>query len=212
MRNIREIHLPEGEPRLTYVADVMLISPEHAERLGIVGAEAPVFVGTNDDKINHCKGCQESYPPEVYQAGRVVRDSHFGCKPRHGGIYFKEWSTLKEERAYNGDWEVDTDYWYASVEPLGEIKRDDWQDSRGKQGVTIRSEGVFVKEIFCFCVRRGMFVLQGVLYGDSQVPGSMLFEFCGFEGHSDFNSSFRKKDPRYQFVVRDGEVLFSQPR
>lgn len=207
-----EIQVPETEPRPTYVTQVMVISPEHAERLGIVGAEAPVFVGANANKVEYCKGCQESSSPKVYQTGHVVKYPHSNCNPAYGGVYLKEWPSLKKARTYDGSWELDTDSWLASVEPLGEIKREEWQDSRGNTGVTIRSEEVLVREIFCFCERRGMFVPQGFLYSDSQEPEFRLFEFCGFEGHSGFNSCFGREQPRYEFVVRDGEVLFSQLR
>lgn len=72
-------------PSILKLKQLRLISPEHANELGIP-AEAPVLVSPYISREGDCIICNVKYRPLMYQVGFTTK-AHHTCKENGGGIY-----------------------------------------------------------------------------------------------------------------------------
>lgn len=195
----------EHEPN-KYFAQLMIISPQHAGRIGIP-VESPVFVGVNRNKTRRCDDCGRHAAPTIYQTGYVIESRHPKCSEAY--LDFDVFDKLMPGKSLygNGDspWKLEADVWLANVEPMGDIRTSALKDPGGKEHVFRSANQLLIKEIFLLCMPRGVRASQGVLYRDTRIPESRLLESCGDQIHGPQENA----KPAYQFRIKNGQVSFS---
>lgn len=135
-------------PSILKLKQLRLISPEHANELGIP-AEAPVLVSPYISREGDCIICNVKYRPLMYQVGFTTK-AHHTCK-ENGGIY----TQLYEDESRK--WVYTDGLFRAHVIPHGPIRMGD------DKGYTF--ESVTVKRILpVHCIYNcGKVLTEGVL-------------------------------------------------
>lgn len=187
-----------GEQATTLYKYADLLTPEHAQNLGIK-TEVPVFVSPLVQENFNCEHCDDRIGPLVYQLGYRIKAYHFHPDSA-SGVYFYDQTCEKPDKVT--DWQL-----LLSAEDDEFIREQSGLFK--KKTLRLRSNSVLVRRIRAFCClyNHGEQISEGLLM-EAFYDQSRLTPLCG-----DLDTAFDVEDewrPRFRFKIEEGQVLFSQ--
>ncbi len=155
--------------RITYIKEVLLISPERALEFDS-SIESPFFTSSQVHFVKYCHTCSDYLRPIVYKVGERVDADHLHDKD--GGIYFQEDLGSSSHKSL----------WTAEVEPLSPVKS-------GRGG--LKADSISVVKIKARCVLHPEQTINSGLLFQSSDELRHLMPLC--EDHNVLNPTYRFK-------------------